>query len=124
MARLDQLCSAEGGDDDNGYESWAKLFKYVVPPHHQSMTALTLPSTLRLTRDNGNTLYNRINAEGYQESEDDIQAVSGIAEDIRDALLDYQVCDNITAHTTFWKLKSGHFDSSPSSVQYTIKIAS
>ena len=39
-------------------------------------------------------LYNRVNAEGYEESQDDIQAVSRIAEDIRDALLDYQVCSN------------------------------
>ena len=67
----------------------------------RSMTGLTLPSTLRLIRDNGNTLYNRINTEGYQESEDDIQAVSGIAEDIRDALLDYQVCDNYYSHNVW-----------------------
>ena len=49
-------------------------------------------STLRLIRDTGNVLCNRINVEGYDESQDDIQAVSEIAEDIRDALLDYQVC--------------------------------
>ena len=39
-------------------------------------------------------LHARINAEGYKESQDDIQTVSEIAEDIRDALLDYQVCSN------------------------------
>jgi len=39
-------------------------------------------------------LYNRINVEGYDESQDDIRAVSEIAEDIRDALLDYQVCSD------------------------------
>jgi len=39
-------------------------------------------------------LYHRINTEGYEESQDDIQAVSGIADDIRDALLDYQVCND------------------------------
>ena len=39
-------------------------------------------------------LYNRMNTEGYKESQDDIQAVSRIAEDIRDALLDYQVCSD------------------------------
>ena len=65
--------------------------------------ALILPSTLRLIRDDGNKLYNCINAQGYNESEDNIQAVSGIAEDIRDALLDYQVGDS-TARTTFGKL--------------------
>ena len=36
-------------------------------------------------------LCNRINAQDYEECQDDIQAVSGIAEEIRDALLDHQV---------------------------------
>jgi len=35
-----------------------------------------------------------MNTEGYKESQDDVQAVSEIAEDIRDALLDYQVCSD------------------------------
>jgi len=35
-----------------------------------------------------------MNTEDYEESQDDIQAASGIAEDIRDALLDYQVCSD------------------------------
>jgi hypothetical protein len=52
---------------------------------------LILSSTLRLIKDNGNALYNRINAQDYQECEEDIKAASGIAEDIRDALLNYQV---------------------------------
>ena len=39
-------------------------------------------------------VYRRIDTEGYRESQDDIQVVSGIAEDIRDALLDYQVCSD------------------------------
>ena len=36
-------------------------------------------------------LYNCISVEGYQECQGDILAVSGMAEDIRDALLEYQV---------------------------------
>ena len=36
-------------------------------------------------------VYNRISVQGYKECQDDIQTVSAIAEDIRDALLDYQV---------------------------------
>ena len=47
-----------------------------------------------MIRDTGNVLYNRINAEDYKESQDDVQAVSEIADDIRDALLDYQVCSD------------------------------
>ena len=47
-----------------------------------------------MIRDTGNVLYNRINTEDYKESQDDVQAVSEIADDIRDALLDYQVCSD------------------------------
>ena len=54
---------------------------------------LIFSSTLRLIRDNGNVLYNRLNSQGYEEYEEDIQTVSGIAEDVRDAILDYQVRD-------------------------------
>ena len=41
--------------------------------------------------DNGIVLYNRISIDGYQECQGDILAVSEMAEDIRDALLEYQV---------------------------------
>ena len=44
--------------------------------------------------DTGNVLYNRINSGDYEESQDDIQAVSGITKDIHDTLLDYQVCSD------------------------------
>ena len=36
-------------------------------------------------------LCNRINAHDYKECQDDIQSVSAIADDIRDAVIDYQV---------------------------------
>ena len=36
-------------------------------------------------------LRDRINVQDYKECQDDIQAMSRIAEEIRDALLDYQV---------------------------------
>ena len=48
-------------------------------------------STLGLIRDKANVLRDRINVQDYKECQDDIQAVSGIAEEIRDALLDHQV---------------------------------
>ena len=41
-------------------------------------------------------LHDRINAQGFKECQDDILAVSGIVDDIRDALLDYQVSDDKT----------------------------
>ena len=39
-------------------------------------------------------LYNRINSGDYEESQDDIQDMSRIAEDIHGALLDYQFCSD------------------------------
>ena len=55
------------------------------------MIALIFSSTLKLIGDNGVVLYHRFNVEGYQECQGDILTVSGMAEDIRDALLEYQV---------------------------------
>ena len=54
-------------------------------------------------------LYNRITTKGYKESQDDIQVASGIVEDIRDALLEYQVRINKPYTTGVW-LKSGYLD--------------
>lgn len=39
-------------------------------------------------------LRTHISVDGYEECQEDILAVSGIVEDVRDALLDYQVGDN------------------------------
>jgi hypothetical protein len=75
----------------------------------QPTITLTLSSTLRQIKDKGNVLYGRINAQDYEECQDDIQAVSGIADDIQDAVLDYQVrCDE--AHEAVVSLKLGCFD--------------
>ena len=68
-------------------------------------------------------LYIRMNTEGYKESQNDIQAVSGIAEDIRDALLDYQVCSD-KPYTTGVRLKFGHLDRWHSNRKYTTRTAS
>ena len=51
-------------------------------------------------------LYNRINTEGYKDSQGDIQAVSGMVQNIRGAVLDYQACSNDTCATGV-QLKSG-----------------
>jgi hypothetical protein len=98
MDRLDRLyCSQDDNDGlwgKNRHEQRAKLFEWVFgitynPPPHSFST-----SALRLIRNTGNVLYHRINTEGYNECQDDIQTASGIADDIRDALLDYQVCSD------------------------------
>ena len=95
MARLDRLRLQDDGLwDENGHEEREKLFKSVFGINYNLPSCSFPTSTLRLIRDTGNALYRRINTEGYEESQDDIQAVSAIAEDIRDALLDYQVCSH------------------------------
>jgi len=68
-------------------------------------------------------LYNRINVKGYEESQDDIQAVSDIAEDIRDALLDYQVCGD-KSYATGVQLKLQRSDRWHNSRRYTTRTAS
>ena len=61
--------------------------------------------------DDGEVLYNRIRACGYEECQGDVLAVSGMAEDIRDALLDYQVGgDKVYAPAV--SLKLGHLANS------------
>ena len=93
MARLDRLCLRDDGLwDENGHEQRAKLFESVLAINYNLPSRSFPTSTLRLIGDTGNALYSRINTRGYKESQDDIQAVSAITEDIRDALLDYQVC--------------------------------
>ena len=52
---------------------------------------LTHPRALKTVRDNSMTLYYRVSVQGYKECQGDILAVSEMAEDIQDALLEYQV---------------------------------
>ena len=62
-----------------------------------------------MIRDNGKALYDRISSQGHMEYQDDVLAVSGIAEDIRDVLLDYQVGGD-KARAVVASLKLGRFD--------------
>ena len=96
MARLDLLRSQDDDDDEFWDENWheqrAKLFESVFGINYDLPLHSFSASTLRLIGDTGNVLYNRMNTNGYEESQADIQAVSRIAEDIHDAILNYQVC--------------------------------
>jgi len=125
MARLDRLCLQDDGGiwDEIGHERRVKLFEWVLRANYNLPSHSFLTSNLRLIRDNGNVLYNRINIEGYKESQDDIQAVSDIAEDIRDALLDYQVCSN-NPHATGAQLKLERPGRWHSSRRYMTRTAS
>jgi hypothetical protein len=62
-------------------------------------------------------LYNRISAQDCQDSQDDILAMSGMAEDIRDALLDYQVGNGGT-YPDLGSLKSERFNRGPNNGLY------
>ena len=126
IARLDHLCLQ---DDDNdglwdgdGDERQAKLFEWVSGVGYHLPLRSFSTSALRRIRDTGNALYHRITAEGYKESQDDVQAVSGIAEDIRDALLDHQVCNN-KPYVNRVQLKPGHFDRWHNNRPYTTRAA-
>ena len=70
------------------------------------------PSTLESVRDNGKVLYDRISSQGYKECQDVILAVSGMAEDIRDALLDYRV-GNDTPYAAVMLLNRAVFTDGP-----------
>ena len=48
-------------------------------------------SALRLIKDKGILLYDHVSSCEYVECQDDVLAVSGMVEDIRDALINYQV---------------------------------
>ena len=125
MTRLNRLYLQDdnaGYWDENEHEQRVKLFQWVFRINHSLLSRSFSPRTLRLIRDTGKKLYNRMNTEGYKESRDDIEAVSGIAEEIRDALLDYQVCSD-KQYGTEAQLKFGHFDRWHSSRQYTTRTA-
>ena len=68
-------------------------------------------------------LHNRISAQGYKESQDDVLAMSGVVEDIRDALLDYQV-GNCGAYAIVGSLKPEWFNRWPNNGRYMTGIAS
>lgn len=64
-----------------------------------------LLSDLRPLKDKAKGLYDRVTAEGYKEGEGDVVTVSGLAEDLRDVLLEYWVGIQKKAVTIFGSLK-------------------
>ena len=125
MARLDRLRIPDDDDglwDETWHEQRVKLFEWVFEINYNLSLRSSPTSTLKLIVDTGNVLYDRMSTEDYEESKDDIQAVSRIAEDIRDALLDYQVCSNEPYVT--WVQLMGRFGRWHSNRQYTIRTAS
>ena len=128
MARLDRMRLQDDNDDDglwneNGHEQRAKLFECVFRINYNLLSRSFTTSALGLIVDTGNVLYDRMSTEDYEESQDDIQAVSRIAEDIRDVLFDYQVCGD-KPYATGVKLKFGRFDRWYNNRRYTTRAAS
>ena len=64
------------------------------------------PRTLKVVRDDAVVLYNCVSAQGHEECQGDILAVSEMAEDIRDALLEYQVGNEGSRAATIAKLSN------------------
>jgi len=125
MARLDRLRlqDDDGLWDGDEHEQRARLFEWVFEINCDLPSRSFSTSTLKLIGDTGNVLYNRINTEGRKESQEDIQAASRIADDICDALLDYQVCSD-RPYATGVQLKLGHFDRWHSNRRYMTRTAS
>ena len=67
-------------------------------------------------------LYNCVSAQGYKECQEDISDVSGMAEEIRDAVIDYQVGRDQTDAAAM-QLKPRCFDRCPNNRRYMIRIA-
>ena len=67
-------------------------------------------------------LRNRVSIQGYDECQSDILAVSGMAEDVRDVLLEYQVGAE-RSHTLAVSLRLGRFDRRSINGRYMTRIA-
>ena len=125
MARLDRLRLQDDDDglwNENGHDQRAKLFEWVFGINYNLLSRSFATSALGLIVDTGNVLYDRMNTEDYEESQDDIQAVSRIVEDIRDTLFDYQVRSK-KPHATRVQLKFRGFDRWHNNRRYTTRIA-
>jgi len=126
MERLDRLRLQDNDDglwDENGQEQRAKLFECVFGINYNLLSRSFTTSALGLIVDAGNVLYDHMSTEDYEESQDDIQAVSRIAEDIRDVLLEYQVCGD-KLYATGVQLKFGRFGRWHNNRRYTTGAAS
>ena len=64
----------------------SKQIKYRIDRH-----ANPIPSDLRPLNHKAKGLYEHVTAEGYAENEEDLAAVSELAENLRDVLLEYCV---------------------------------
>jgi len=93
IARLDRLGS--GKDDKDTVDAQeskrrADLFTLVAWAHRSILRSLHY-STLDETRDSLQEVLDRAGAVDYVENDEDRQTVSNLVDDIRDAVIEYQV---------------------------------
>ena len=67
------------------------LFGYVGATHHEPVPALTPCRSLEEIKDELRSMLERTSAVGYKETDADAHTVGGLAEDVRDAVIEYQV---------------------------------
>ena len=67
------------------------LFEYVAATHHDPVPALIPCRTLEEIKDELQSMLERTSAVGYKETDADVHTVGELAEDVRDAVIEYQV---------------------------------
>lgn len=101
FARLDRLGLGENDGhtiDPQDSVRRADLFKLVIPtPRYSSHQPLF--SALNRIKDKLQMVLDRIQAAGYMGDDKDIQIASELMDDIRDAVTDYQVREDLTIPT-------------------------
>ena len=92
LARLGRLTVESGPAKDKGeLKRKMILFEYVGATHHEPESALTPCRSLEEIKDELRSTLERTSAVGYKETDADARTVGGLAEDVRDAVIEYQV---------------------------------
>ena len=92
LARLGRL-TVEGSTPKDKGKSKRKmiLFEYVAATHHEPVPALIPCRALEGIKDELHSILERTSAVGYKENDADLHKVGELAEDVRDAVIEYQV---------------------------------
>ena len=80
--------------DEGGLKRKMMLFECVSLVQHKPLLALTLPRALEGIKGKLESILERTSAVEYQENDADKHAISQLAEDVRDAVIEYQVRSN------------------------------
>ena len=96
LARLGRF-TVEGCTAKDKGESKRKsiLFEYVALENHEPVPALIPCRILEEIKDELESIQERTSAVGYQENEADAHTVGELAENVRDAVINYQVSSNL-----------------------------